>query len=161
MDIDEIMEVAGLDRGVRDWVLDGRSSGDCSMNVELPGKLNARGRSWLQLRDKNGREYMLDRLTQVPGYMFVTKMREMRNERDMRDWTDAISHLNPMMVVLDVEIECDENWDEREMWVERLVNEHIADGRQVVLIGRRQDERPIWKIWIPPDIKWEMDTNSE
>ena len=75
LDIDEIMEVAGFSQDARDWVLEGRSSRGLSENIELPGRINSRVRSWLRLRENNDRDYMLDRLTQVPGYMFVSKMR--------------------------------------------------------------------------------------
>ena len=66
----------------------------------------------------------------------------MRNARDMRDWTDVVSHLNPMMVVPVVEIERDAEWEEREMWIERLVNEQIKNGRYVVFVGSRQTDQP-------------------
>ena len=46
----------------------------------------------------------------------------------MRYWTDAASHLNPMFVVLDVEVDRDAEWDDRDMRVERLVNVHMQHG---------------------------------
>ena len=115
LDIDEIMAVAGFSQDMREWVLEGRGSRDCSMNIEIPGKTSSRVISWLQLRENTDRYNMLDRLTCVPGYIVRGRMSDMRNERDLKTWTDAISYLKPMLILLDVECERDHEWYEREM----------------------------------------------
>ena len=56
LDIDEIMEVVGLSQDVREWVLEGKTLGECSVNIELPGRINSRVISWLRLRENNDRD---------------------------------------------------------------------------------------------------------